>query len=298
MGTLIKRFRKGEKSPFFFLYSLKLPVITGSAFFCALWISCYNVRDPAVNPYANFCSPASFFFGDASSCPSAPRMDSNGVFVLDGFGGHDTVMIYVQGGPVGQLMPSYANFYEQFLDVAYVHQPQTLQGFKYEDFNTPDAWQGADADISKSAGLLNDAVSYFEDKGKTTIVLGASWGGFVIQQWLAEYNNIADKVFILESRLNAMGVISTSYAPAFPLEVRQYLAGEANKDYRPLLENRFLGNVIYITANNDGIVYPLTGEEKSWLQAHGVPLFVLNGFHGTGHGRTGVSLIIDLIFRQ
>lgn len=266
--------------------------------FLCLILSLYScANEPELDIEKTYCNPESYIFTGTGDCPSAPRIDSNDVFILEGNGKHDTVLLIVPGGPRVTLIPKSFNFYEQLLHVAYVHQPQTKQGFDQNDYNIPDAWAGADVDISKAAAILNDAVRHFKNQNKKIIILGVSWGAFVTQQWLHEYENNVDELFIATGRLNAKNLTEGSY-PAYNKETAEYINSQVNKNYEELLEGKNLSNVSYITAKYDQHTGKLSNEEKAWLAEHDIPLYELDGWHFSISEKEGTLLLLDLIFRK
>jgi len=118
-----------------------------------------------------------------------------------------TVLINSQGGP----MTSLANFELSYtinqtkidkddLLLVNVHQYQTLRTEEFETklINFEEAKQ-YDAASTK---MLSQTVEYFKKEGYVVIVMGISFGAFVVEDLLASYPPVADKYLIVVGRLD------------------------------------------------------------------------------------------------
>lgn len=143
----------------------------------------------------------------------------NDLYVAKGNKNSNKVIIYEEGGPLFDLNPitlekdTYADsevdglseidlddHLEDFYRV-YAHQALTYD--KKNAKTTIINAKEADRLRELNADILNALVTHFKEKGKEVYVIGHSYGGFVVQQYIAKYGNKkADKFIVLSSRLS------------------------------------------------------------------------------------------------
>lgn len=228
----------------------------------------------------------------------------------------DTVLVFAQGGPATGLDSVGFGLLTGGLDleslyVLNVHQAQTLDpgAFVTSDITFEVAMSVDD----ESVGILADVVAHFEGRGKRVVVLGISYGGFLVQDLLASQGNVADAYVIVVGRLDvpeeAWRVFADGGAVEFidgvdPVEVpvetfgygtgtregernmSRILAGLMSRRYTELWAGLDLSNVTFVYGDADEQVGRLTDEEIAFLHASGATVLSATGGH------------VDAIFAQ
>jgi len=241
--------------------------------------------------------------------------DTTQLWVEDGNIKSDTVLIICQGGPSKNLtflekgrtsyryIPNYSNYH-----IAYLHQAQTLnkEMFDYKDEFTIEM---AEKEVNNTSEMLYRALDYFKTKGKTTIVIGTSYGAYIIPNYLSTRQSLADKYIIIAGRIDDnkqmlrqhlkgfnggfdedgityvpqdenIGLSEYTESEIKEYRVRQLLKGVIGKPrYSQELANKDLSNVIYFYAKNDQNVGRLTESEIKFLESKKVKVFETNSGH-------------------
>ena len=248
---------------------------------------------------------------------SIPR-DTTKLWVEDGNIKSDTVLIICQGGPSKNLtfiekgrtsyryIPKYSNYH-----IVYLHQAQTLNKEMF-NFNGEFTYRMAEKEVHNTSEMLYRTLDYFKTKHKTTIVIGTSYGAYIISNYLSRRPSMADKYVIIAGRIDDNEQMlaqhlkgynggfeedGTTYIPqeenvdfkGHPesklkeFRVKQLLKGAIGKPrYSQELAGKDLSNVIYFYAANDQNVGRLTEPELEFLKSKKVRLFETN----TGHSET------------
>jgi pimeloyl-ACP methyl ester carboxylesterase len=213
----------------------------------------------------------------------------------------DTVLIFIQGGPIENLandglenFPGYKNY-----NNVYVHQSQTFNPGVYIDgFNI----LNAQSEIDVSLKILYRVIKHISEKDKTIFVIGASYGAFLVTKYLSEYGNNVDKFVILAGRLDIEeevwkgftsrkyyyfpDAVTPTYEPSIVINstkdnVHFTLIGAVAKDrYTEELSLTDMRNVLYVYGTNDINVGRLTPYEVEFLLTQGADLYKIeNGDH-------------------
>ena len=246
--------------------------------------------------------------------------DVSELFIAEGNVNADTVWIYEQGGPAGELdeknLKEFPN-YENYLRV-YVHQILT---FNNDLYNKELTIEQGETETDLNTEILHKVIQHFKNQGKTVIVIGHSYGAFVVTKYLADKGSfLADKYVIMAGRLDAEkefyeGVINKKYYyfPDFitptlhptiqptnnKQEIELFLAGIiGNNRYTQELSNIDLSKVIYSFAYDDDALGRLTKNEKDFLSSKNVQVVeIANGGHGamfdSPHNQTIYDLMIE-----
>jgi hypothetical protein len=253
--------------------------------------------------------------------------DTTKLWVEDGNIESDTVLIVCQGGPSKNLtfiekgrtsyryIPNYSNY-----RIAYLHQAQTLnkEMFAYKEKFTPEM---AEKEVDNTSEMLYRALNYFKTKGKTSIVIGTSYGAYIIPNYLSTRPSLADKYIIIAGRIDDNRQMLEQHLKGFNGEfeedgityvpedenadlseyqeseikeyrVKQLLKGAIGKPrYSQELADKDLSNVIYFYATNDQNVGRLTASEIKFLESKKVKIFETN----TGHSETLYRFIDKLM---
>ena len=243
--------------------------------------------------------------------------DTSQLWMSEGAPQSDTVLIFCEGGPETHLgyevdgktqwryLPGYRNYYRIFL-----HQAQTYNKdmFNYGHLFTE---EHATQEVAHTSEMLLRAIKFFKDRNKKVIVIGNSYGAFVMAHYLATRPALADKYFICGGRLDVQPEVyqnhlmgyngafdvdgQTYLAPdttnqehlAFPEErywqifrVKQLLKGVIGRyRYTELLSGIDLSNVTYFYATNDENVGALSASEVRFLEANGAAVIATHDGH-------------------
>ena len=232
----------------------------------------------------------------------------------------NTVWIYEQGGPVGELEEGSAalstfanNSNDQF--IVRVHQALTYDNNIYGKYlNTRLGEMVVDVNVD----ILHRVIKHFKSQGKRVIVFGHSHGGFIITRYLAQRSDAAaDKYAIMGSRLDMEkttyeGLLNRNYYyyPDYVTptlhpsiqpentnqEVELFLTGIMFKErYTERLQNVNLSNVVFAHGTNDDTNGRLTSEEKTFLQSKGAQVITIEG--GDHNSMINQSEIRSQIYR-
>jgi len=256
------------------------------------------------------------FFGcsqEAEKSPSIkipPSVAKN--FEYKGKLDSNVVLIFNQGGPTFELNTEQFP-YEPLLGapiddlknalVVYMHQYQT----KHQDvFVSRDiTFNEAKEYDEQTTKMLAETVDYFHKTGKKVYLIGFSFGTFVVQNYLAQYDTSKISGVILGvGRLNMPEEFWQAFSQGKELfykngiEIIQdqekeshssdpysqknslILAGALGaKNYLELLKTVDLPKTIYIYGENDSYVGRLTSNEVDFLKSKGVAVAKSEGGH-------------------
>lgn len=217
------------------------------------------------------------------------------------------VLIYNQGGPETSLthqelpyeyVKSVLKGKVNDILVVYMHQIQTANPELITEKVI--SFEQAKEYDSETTKKLSDVVKYFKSKQQKIIIVGVSFGAFVVQDYLAVYgSDLIDGTVICVGRLdiqdNFWKVFSEGKEYVFqngiiPIEVVEgertmngdstitaqnipkLAAGLAYKRYTKLLQDIDLSNVIYIYGEKDEAVGRLTDKEINFLKSKNVEI--------------------------
>lgn len=282
----------------------------------AVFISCKNNTKKQTGNAIKFSYPKTTLPNDVSK-----------LWVEDGTKKSDTVLIICQGGPSKELtfvkkgktsyryIPNYSNYH-----IAYLHQAQTFNT-KMFDFDGEFTLEMAQKEVDNTSEMLYRTIKYFKSQGKTTIVIGSSYGAYIIQNYIATRPSLAHKYIIIAGRIDDNSQILAQHLKGFNGEfkedgttyvpedenadlsgyseselkeyrVKQLLKGAIGKPrYSQELANKDLSNVRYFYATNDQNVGRLTNAEIRFLMTKKVTIFETN----TGHSETLYRFIDKLM---
>lgn len=238
--------------------------------------------------------------------------DTTQLWLMDGNPNSDTVLIHCQGGPAPELgfamhgrsslryVPRYATY-----QTLYLHQAQTFY---------PKVLHLGRAEAEQAAALtvlfLEAAVAYQKRRGKQVILIGHSYGAFIILNYLSTCEAQADRYIISAGRLNVpMELVELHQRGenrAFqedgmalvrePEDLSDFTREELRVDqaknflkaalgsprYADLLQGKDLSTVSFFFAHNDQRVGGLTESERECLTSLGATVFE----NQDGHGET------------
>lgn len=240
------------------------------------------------------------------------------LFIVEGNLKSDTVWIYEQGGPSETLdeknLENFPN-HENYMKV-YVHQVLTYNNKLYDkDLSVAQAEKETDVNTD----ILHRVIKHFKDLGKRVIVVGHSYGAFVITRYLAQKGSqLADKYIIMAGRIDSPknlyeGLLNKQYFylpdyitavlhPTLQPQTKKdktelFMIGVIGKPrYSKLLAEVNLNKVTYVFANDDSAVGRMSAMEKSFLSSKGAKLIEIDkGGHGAMFDEPYNKTIYDLI---
>ena len=235
--------------------------------------------------------------------PTELSEDITNLFKTEGNLNADTVWVYEQGGPSGELdvtnLSLFPN-YDNYLNV-YVHQVLTYNNELYNKELTKEQGE-AESDVNTE--ILHRVIQHYKDQNKTVFVIGHSYGAFVVTQYLSDKGSaLADKFVIMAGRLDAEkefyeGLLNKQffYFPDFVTptlhpttqpqnnkeETELFLTGIISSPrYTEELSNSDLTKLIYVFADDDDALGKLTSAEQAFLVSKNVEIVEIDeGGHG------------------
>jgi hypothetical protein len=206
----------------------------------------------------------------------------------------DTVWIFEQGGPEHEHYSAWGSFAPYFNteDVQFIQVHQTLtldQNLAEREVD----WKLSElqAEVDVSVEILHRTIKHFKAQGKRVVVVGHSYGAFLVTRYLAiEGPDAADRYLIMAGRLdmpeevvdgflsgepylfpdavNPEQVEGTQFTRREFMEMR--IAGATGHDrYTERLADAELGNVLYVYGTHDRTVGRLTEHEVDFLESRG-----------------------------
>ena len=240
--------------------------------------------------------------------------DPTKLWVDEGDNEKDTVLIICQGGPKDSMdfiergksswryLPNYENYYK-----IHLHQSTTLNTdiFRYKDSLTMDM---ARKEVDNSTEILDRAITYFKNKGKTVYVMGHSYGAFIIPHYLATRKSMADKYVIVSGRIDDPKHVVDIHKKGFngtykdgvtfisdegedfsdynEAAIKYYTGKQLLKaasgeiSYSKALKGVDLKNSIYVYCAKDERVGGLTKKEFDFLKLKGFQVYETEKEHG------------------
>lgn len=234
--------------------------------------------------------------------------------IIDCPGGPDSTLEY---RPRNRARYRYLSNYDE-ISVISLHQAQSFNTSMYrytDEFSMEDARYEVDITVE----MLNRAIDYFKSRDKKVIVVGTSYGAFVVQNYLLNEPAKADQYIILSGRLDIDQVMveetMNGNSGSFLDDGRTYVPDEKpirieHKDmdtredlvcnrlkaaighhrYTEQLAQRDLSDVLYFYAVNDQNVGALTKQEIEFLEKRGARVFA----DDRGHNKTWQRLIDEV----
>ena len=139
--------------------------------------------------------------------PTPIPEDVTRLFRVHGDTSSDTVWIYEQGGPVHSLIDDPLSNFENFPDREHIHLVQVHQTLtlnhdlasRYEELSLQDLT----AEVDVSVEILHRAIRHFRAEEKRVVVLGHSYGAFLVTRYLAlKGAGGVDRFVIMAGRLD------------------------------------------------------------------------------------------------
>ncbi len=236
--------------------------------------------------------------------------DVTELFETAGDPASDTVWIYEQGGPIHELDAA-GSVYDELgiyrgkedIELAMAHQTLTLNhdlAARYRDLSLADL----QAEVDVSVEILHRTIEHFRAQGKRVVVIGHSYGAFLIPRYLWRHGpDGADRYLIMAGRLDMPMVVVNAFlrgsswyfpdavTPAPPpphpeLTDRDHIetriaAATGYDRYTERLAETDLRRVVYVYGTEDMAVGRLTAKEVDFLAFRGARVIPVGGGHGS-----------------
>ena len=236
-----------------------------------------------------------------------PANDAD-LFQVHGNAESDEVWIFEQGGPLYELDPRFRPFLNRALPdsrdllLVQVHQTLTLNpglAARHQELSLAEL----QAEVDVSVEILRRTIRHFKAQGKRVVVMGYSYGAFVVTRYLwREGPDAADRYVIMAGRLDMPPVVVEGFlnqepyyfpdavnpkpdpAPAEATDqelMRRRIMGATGYDrYTDRLSDTDLRKVIYAYGTNDTIVGRLSEAEVRFLRSKGSTVIAPEVGHG------------------
>jgi len=216
-----------------------------------------------------------------------------------------TVIVNAQGGPETTLFTKefeeifikYGKINPDSIFAVNIHQVQTQHPdrFTKSDISFEQAVEYGERNTKRLAG----AIDYFKAKGKKVIVVGISYGAFLVEDYLARYENRANGYFILAGRLNMPKEVWMPFSEGKIIRFKdgknfseimtpgdilvrnmsRLAAAYGYRRYIKLLKDTNMSNVVYAYGLKDEQVGRLSQNELDFLKKNNVRIFKGQGGH-------------------
>ena len=221
----------------------------------------------------------------------------------------NTVWIYEQGGPVHELDPA-GSVYEEFgiyraeedIQLVMAHQTLTLNhdlAARYRDLSLADL----QAEVDVGVEILHRTIEHFRAQGKRVVVIGHSYGAFLIPRYLWRHGpDAADRYLIMAGRLDMPMVVVNAFLRGTPWyfpdgvtptpppphpdhpeptdrdHIAWRIAAATGHDrYTERLAETDLRRVVYVYGTEDQAVGRLTAKEVDFLASRGARVITAEG---------------------
>lgn len=221
----------------------------------------------------------------------------------------DTVVLYTQGGPAASLYTDYFDklALSKYKEV-YVHQANTFNTYLIGGLNENLSTERAAKENEISADILYRVAKYFKEKNRVVVIVGHSFGAFVIERMLTKYSAVADKYLIMAGRLDMPDVVwqglkartpyyfkdgiepIATFLPTTLTEkerketyaIMQLQATASSTRYTQQIKKENVNKIIYAYADFDNNVGRLTDQEIMFINTNGGLIYrIKNGTHGS-----------------
>ena len=179
----------------------------------------------------------------------------------------DTIIIALHGGPIDRLDTGEFEFYENIPTISLVEMKQYQHINQNVLHDTTINLSQATAMNDTTVALLHKVVNHFKDQNKIIALLGHSFGGFLLHEYLDDYgiNNI-DKIISLGARLNmnqiAVDFFLMGHEMRFKDGVIVDTRGEASEDFKTtitfiaaIVQDRYLDSISTLDLTKFMVVY-------------------------------------------
>lgn len=230
----------------------------------------------------------------------------------------DTIVIGMHGGPTDMLYTGDFDFFEGISTFSVVEIQQ------YQHYNssilTNHAMTLEEAIVynDTTVAMLQKTVHHFKDMGKTVVLIGHSFGAFILAEYVDDYG-LADvhRVIPMAGRLNMPPIIWENFAAGYwggfdsdgstPIiepeqadmedwATMKLMAGMGYNRWVDSLANLDLSKLMYVYGEHDEAVGGLDETEVSLLQNNSaMVLGINNGSHDSPFFTSNITQVLDFI---
>ena len=219
-------------------------------------------------------------------------------------------IIFVQGGPSPHVYLDSTKYSDSNVEPLWAPYMTLIQNLphQFSDFNIAQVFQQQNIDlnydtlslaeaekfINKSLELLDETIHHFKKLNHKIVLMGHSYGGFLIQEYLSTYGNNVDKIiigncritsppiFVEEMRTNNKApfvdmqdkLIGYKHTTPEMLKLQPCLEFIMNNDYSDKLKNLDLSNMLYLTSFPDKWIGKLNDYEIKWAKTQGAKVII------------------------
>lgn len=229
----------------------------------------------------------------------------------------DTVIIGLHGGPTGVLYPGDFSFFEGISTFSVVEMQQK-QHFNPEILtNSSMTLEEAIVYNDTTVAMLRKVVNHYNDQNKTVVLMGHSFGAFLLPEYLDDYG-IEDvhAVIPMAGRLNmnqeVVDAFATGYFAGFvdgltvqvdseqaspsDFAAMKLQAGVGYNRFVDSLANLDLTKLMYVYGTSDEAVGRLLPEELTMLENTNATIWAVeNGSHDSPFFTPQVTAILEFI---
>ena len=229
----------------------------------------------------------------------------------------DTVVIALHGGPTESLFPGHFNFIEGISTFSTVEMKQ-YQHTKDVLGNTNLTLEEAIIMNDTTVAMLHKVINHFNSDNKTVVIIGHSFGAFLVNEYIDDYDlNNVHRAISLSGRINMNKEIVDALAEGFygafesdgvttfiktTLSVPEALAGmklQAGIGYNlwiDSLSNDDLTKFMVVYGENDDAVGRLLPNEIAMLkEGNANVLGIVGGGHNAPFDTTNMNQVVEFI---
>ena len=229
----------------------------------------------------------------------------------------DTVIIAIHGGPTPILFPGDFEFFEDIPTFSVVEMQQKQHLNPEIMANSAMTLNEAIVYNDTTVALLRKVVNHYNDQSKIVVLMGHSFGAFLLPEYLDDYgNDDIHRVIPMAGRLNMNQEVVDAFATGFfagfingltvqvdsdqadPSEfaAMKLQAGVGYNRYVDSLSTMDLSKLMYVYGTHDQAVGRLLPEELDMLaNTNATILAVQNGSHDSPFFLPQVTAILDFI---
>ncbi len=230
----------------------------------------------------------------------------------------DTIIIGMHGGPTDMLYPGDFDFFQQTPSFSVVEVMQ------YQHYN-PEILQDSEVTLDQgivyndtTVAMLQKVVLNFTDQGKTVVIMGHSFGAFIMTEYVDDYGmDDVHRVIPMAGRMNINDEFWMAYEagyggyfggdgldPIIPTEMddedvwatMKLMAGLGYNRWIDSLATEDLTKFMYVYGEYDEAVGRLLPEETNMIESvNGSTLMVPEGDHGSMFAPEYMNQILDFI---
>ncbi len=214
-------------------------------------------------------------------------------------------LIFMQGGPIGynfmkedvdksKVNPMFWLYINLVKQIPNLFSEYNIASVNQEQYKNPEniitSQEEGQQLLKKTLQTLDRTIDHFKSLGHKTLLLGHSYGGYLISEYLKEHgNDKVDNIIIANSRIKTPTlfydiIVNKKEIPfvnendeflgfrnnaADPFGLKLIMAHTMKRDYCQELNNTDLSNVIYLSSYPDKWLGILQKNEITWAKSKG-----------------------------